>query len=201
MRDGVAFCNDQPVWMVLNRFSESLYLMALTVDGVTRDAPLCILSFMLAAPYMLLEAQRIKTQYPSYSDIETIPDKLRWCRHHMGLTQEQAADKIGVSREAYVNMETGRMDHLPKEIVDKLAALYQIPSDDLLDDCSRFIYRGQGKMTRAYREALGLGKRSFARLVGTNDNCVRAWEAERKRLTRSSWEKYYRDIYQTDGSA
>ena len=103
-------------------------------------------SFRLIAPRRLLEAQLFNQQYQNYEDIPNVQDRLRWCRHHMGLMQKEVAELIGITRGHYIDFEVGYVDHYPKEIVDKLAALYQISVDDLLDDYNRFLYKGQGKM-------------------------------------------------------
>ena len=50
-----------------------------------------------------------------------VPDRLRWCRHHMGLMQKEVAELIGITRGHYIDFEVGYVDHYPKEIVDKLA--------------------------------------------------------------------------------
>ena len=91
-------------------------------------------SFRLIAPRKLLEAQLFNQQYQNYEDIPNVQDRLRWCRHHMGLMQKEVADLIGITRGHYIDFEVGYVDHYPKEIVDKLAELYQVPVDDLLDD-------------------------------------------------------------------
>ena len=107
----------------------------------------------LVAPRRLLEAQLFNQQYQNYEDIPNVQDRLRWCRHHMGLMQKEVADLIGITRGHYIDFEVGYVDHYPKEIVDKLAALYQVPVDDLLDDYNRFLYKGQTdcKLSLSYR--------------------------------------------------
>ena len=88
-------------------------------------------SFRLIAPRKLLEAQLFNQQYQNYEDIPNVPDRLRWRRHHMGLMQKEVAELIGISRGHYIDFEVGYVGHYPKEIVDKLAELYQVPVDDL----------------------------------------------------------------------
>lgn len=46
-------------------------------------------SFRLIALRRLLEAQLFNQQYQNYEDIKNVPDRLRWCRHHMGLMQKE----------------------------------------------------------------------------------------------------------------
>lgn len=150
-------------------------------------------SFRLIAPRRLLEAQLFNQQYQNYEDIPNVQDRLRWCRHHMGLMQKEVAELIGITRGHYIDFEVGYVDHYPKEIVDKLAELYQVPVDDLLDDYNHFLYKGQGKLIQEYRESLGLKKKPFARLMGIEPNLLRAWEADQKRMNINSWNKYFKD--------
>ena len=131
-------------------------------------------SFRPIAPRKILEAQLFNQQYQNYEDIPNVPDRLRWCRRH------------------YIDFEVGYVDYYPKEIVDKLAELYGVPVDDLLDDYNRFLYKGQGKMIREYRESLGLKKKPFARLMGISPNLLRAWEDHQKRMNINSWNKYFK---------
>ncbi len=163
-------------------------------NGVVRYAPLCIHSFRFIAPRRLLAAQLFHQQYHSYEEITNVPDRLRWCRHQMGLMQKEVAERIGITRGHYIDFESGYIDYFPKEIVDKLAALFEIPADDLLDDYNRFLYKGQGKMIREYRESLGLKKKTFAKLMEIEPNSLRAWESDQKRMFKDSWEKYFKDV-------
>lgn len=167
--------------------------MSKLVDGVPHFAPLYIHSLRLIAPKKLVEAERFNRQFHRLEDIPDIPDKLRWCRHHLGLTQTETADRAGISRSAYMKMEKGEQDCFEKEAVDKLAVLFGVSPFDLLDDYNRFRYLGQGKMALACRERLGMSRREFAGLLGISESCVFIWETERKRMTKKSWEKYYAD--------
>ena len=112
----------------------------------------------------------------------------------MGLMQKEVAELIGISRGHYIDFEVGYVDYYPKKIVDKLAALYKIPVDDLLDDYNRFLYKGQGKMIREYRESLGMKKKPFARMIHLDPGTLRIWENDEKVMFKKSWEKYFKDI-------
>lgn len=166
--------------------------MAKHVDGIPHFAPLYVHSFSRIAPKKRMEAERFNGQYQRYEDIETIPDRLRWCRHHLGLMQREAAERAGISRMVYIEMEQGALDCFEKNVVDKLAELFGVSPFDLLDDYNRFLYLGQGKMARECRERLGLNRKDFARFVGTVENSVYCWETEKKRMTKPSWERYYK---------
>ena len=49
-------------------------------------------------------------------------------------------------------------------------------------------------MIREYRESLGMKKKPFAQLLGIDPNLLRAWEADRKRISFNSWNKYFENI-------
>lgn len=181
-------------WRILTQISENMWILCSTYDGCVRYAPLYIHSFRLIAPRKLLEAQLFNQQYHSYEEIQAVPDRLRWCRHHMELMQKEVAELVGITRENYIDFEMGYADCCPKEVVDRLAALYQIPADDLLDEYNRFLYYGQGKLIREHRQSLCLGKKPYARLMKMDANSLRAWESERKRISKNSWEKYFKDV-------
>lgn len=151
-------------------------------------------SFRLIAPRKLLEAQLFNQQYQNYEDIPNVQDRLRWCRHHMGLMQKEVADIIGITRGHYIDYEVGCVDYYPKGIVDKLAELYQVPVDDLLDDYNRFLYKGQGKLIREYRENLGMKEKPFARMIGVDPRTLHHWEIDAKRVCKDTWEKHFKGI-------
>ena len=57
------------------------------------------------APRKLLEAQLFNKQYHSYEDIDNIPDRLRFCRHKLGLMQKEVAQIVGIPRSTYLKQE------------------------------------------------------------------------------------------------
>ena len=84
------------------------------------------------------------------------------------------------------------MDHCSAEIADKLSALYNIRVEDLLDEYNLFLYRGQEEQIQTYMEQFGMGRKKFAKTLGICDSSVRAWESGQVRVSRESWEKYFR---------
>lgn len=183
-----------PRWKVFAQYSKYNYLMCRSEEGNIRYAPLCIYTFRLIAPRRLLEAQILNQQYHCYEDIKNIPDRLKWCRHHEGLMQKEVVNLLGITKKHYQCYENGYSDYYPKEIVDKLSELYQVAVDDLLDDYNRFLYHGQGRIIREYRESLGLTKKQFALMIHINPGTFQRWEREDTRVAKSSWEKYLKNI-------
>lgn len=160
--------------------------------GIARYAPLCIYVFRLVAPRRLLEAQIFNQRYHSYAEIQNVPDRMRWCRYHMGLMQKEVAALVGISEGVYMGLEKARNEYYEKDVVDKLAALFHIPVQDLLDEYNAFMYNDPAKKIREYRMSLGLGTERFARKIGTSDTCVRSWENNTKLISRKSWERCFK---------
>lgn len=118
-------------------------------------------------------------------------DRLRWCRCSRGLLQAEVAERVGLTYNAYKNLEAGTMQHISRDTAQRLAELYDIPVTDLLDAYNQFLYDGQANRIRTYRESLGLGKKPFARQMGIPIRSLQAWESGAKTLSRQSWEKYF----------
>ncbi len=181
-------------WRTVARFSEDNYLMCRSVDGVIRYAPLCISAFKLHSPRIQTSELDFINQHESHMDFETVPERIRWCRQKRGLMQKEVAELIGVSRTVYISYETGTAGYYPKEIVDKLAALFQVHVFDLLDDYNRFQYKGQGRAISQSRRLMGLSKKAYARMLGIDSGTLDKWEKDKKRMSRSSWEKLFKEL-------
>lgn len=108
--------------------------------------------------------------------------------------QKDVAAQLGISRKRYAMYELGDVDSYPKDIMDKLFEIYEVPLDDLLDEYNRFLYKGQGRLIREYREMLGLQKRPFARMLHIAPNTLRAWESEAVQINVHSWEKHFKGV-------
>lgn len=179
----------QPDWHILSRFSANFYILSRNFDSHVRYVPLYILSFALCHPHNVSQAVQ---QYRSYEEIQNVPDRLRWCRYHRGWTQSEVAQQVGITKSVYCSIESGLTQHIPTELADKLARPYTVPVTDLLDDFNCFLYEGQAKRIQAYRQQLGLGRKSFARCTGIPLTSLREWENGKKVISRRCWEQYFK---------
>ena len=71
------------------------------------------------------------------SEVANNVEKIRSAR---GLTQEQVADVLGVSRATYINVTTGKRDLTTSEL-EKLSAYFNVPIPELFDqprNCDKF---------------------------------------------------------------
>ena len=185
----------QPVWRILDRISGDLYVLSQSQNDQARYAPLFVHSFALCAPRKILEATQFNQSYQRYEDIQNVPDRLRWCRHSRGLLQAEVAQRIGVSSNVYKNIEDGATQQIPKEVADKLAQLYEVPVTDFLDEYNRFLYVGQVQSIRAFREKMGLGKKTFASAMGIPIRSLQGWESGNKTISRKCWERCFKHLF------
>lgn len=73
--------------------------------------------------------------------MEQIKISLEAARVNARLTQEQAANKLGVSKNTVINWEKGRVAPRVSEM-DRLSKLYKIPVDFIFLPCSSTKSRG-----------------------------------------------------------
>ena len=79
-------------------------------------------------------AEKFNLRFSDASEITEIADKLRWYRYQKGLRQRDAADYAGIDRSTYIHYEEAGQDFYPKEHMEKLAELFEVPLENLLDD-------------------------------------------------------------------
>ena len=165
--------------------------MISNLSGKIRLAPLEILRFPLLALRKLLDAQKFNIRYTDPSQITEIADKLRWYRYQHALMQKEVAEQIGIDRNTYIHYEEYGRDYYPIEHMEKLAELYDVPVEELLDGYNLFLYKGQGEQIQIIRQSLGLTQKQYAEQLGVPFDNLRKWEQNRVRIYKSAWEKYF----------
>lgn len=168
------------------------YVLAANVAGTLKVAPLQILKFPVVLPHKFLDAEKFNLRFSDASEITEIADKLRWYRYQKGLRQRDAADYAGIDRSTYIHYEEAGRDFYPKEHMEKLAELFEVPVDTLLDDYNLFLRNGQGNQIKAIRMKLGLTQKQYADKLGVSLGNLKHWEQNRKQIFKSTWEKYFK---------
>ena len=166
--------------------------MISNLSGKIRLAPLEILRFPLLAPRKLLDAQKFNIRYTDPSQITEIADKLRCYRYQHALLQKEVAEHISIDRSTYIHYEEYGRDYYPIEHMEKLAELYDVPVEELLDEYNLFLYKGQGEQIRKIRQGLGLTQKQYAEQLGVPPGTLTQWEQNRVRIFKSTWEKHFR---------
>ena len=154
-------------WSMFCRLKVRSYVLAANVAGTLKVAPLQILKFPVVLPHKFLDAEKFNLRFSDASEITEIADKLRWYRYQKGLRQRDAADYAGIDRSTYIHYEEAGRDFYPKEHMEKLAELFEVPLEDLLDDYNLFLLRGQGAQIKAIRQRLGLTQRHMQRSLAS----------------------------------
>ena len=102
--------------------------MVQNIMGEVKFAPLFIHSFPLLAPHHLLESEKFNIRFSDPSEITEIADKLRYHRYRKALLQREVADYIGIDRSTYIHYEEYGRDYYPIDNMEKLAALFGVPT-------------------------------------------------------------------------
>lgn len=179
-------------WSMFCRLKVRSYVLAANAAGTLKVAPLQILKFPVVLPHKFLDAEKFNLRFSDASEITEIADKLRWYRYQKGLRQRDAADYAGIDRSTYIHYEEAGRDFYPKEHMEKLAELFEVPVDTLLDDYNLFLRNGQGNQIKAIRMKLGLTQKQYADKLGVSLGNLKHWEQNRKQIFKSTWEKYFK---------
>ena len=143
-------------WRLLARVGVRCYILISNVSGAVKVAPLQILQFPVILPHKFQDAEKFNLQFPGFSEITETADKLRWLRYQKGLRQRDVADYAGIDRSTYVHYEEYGKDLYPPKHMEKIAQLFEVPVETLLDDYNLFLRKGQGEQIKTIRTKLGL---------------------------------------------
>ena len=179
-------------WRLLARVGVRCCILISNVSGAVKVAPLQILQFPVILPHKFQDAEKFNLQFSDFSEITETADKLRWLRYQKGLRQRDVADYAGIDRSTYVHYEEYGKDLYPPEHMEKIAQLFEVPVDMLLDDYNLFLRNGQGNQIKAIRTKLGLTQKQYADKLGVSLGNLKHWEQNRKQIFKSTWEKYFK---------
>jgi len=174
-------------WRLLARVGVRCFILISNVSGAVKVAPLQILQFPVILPHKFQDAEKFNLQFSDFS-----ADKLRWLRYQEGLRQRDVADYAEIDRSTYVHYEEYGKGLYPPEHMEKIAQLFEVPVDGLLDDYNLFLRNGQGNQIKAIRMKLGLTQREYADKLGVSLGSLKQWEQNRKQIFKSTWEKYFK---------
>ena len=179
-------------WSMFCRLKVRSYVLAANVAGTLKVAPLQILKFPVVLPHKFLDAEKFNLRFSDASEITEIADKLRWYRYQKGFRQRDAADYAGIDRSTYIHYEEAGRDFYPKEHMEKLAELFEVPLEDSLDDYNLFLLRGQGAQIKAIRQRLCLTQKAYAAQLGVPLQKFKRWEHGNVQIFKSTREKYFK---------
>lgn len=150
-------------WRLLAQVEVRCYILISNISGSVKVAPLQILQFPVILPHKFQDAEKFNLQFSDFSEITETADKLRWLRYQKGLRQRDVADYAGIYRSTYIHYEEYGKDFYSPKHMEKIAQLFEVPVERLLDDYNLFLRNGQGKQIKAIRMKLGLTQREYDR--------------------------------------
>lgn len=159
-------------------------------------APLIIYSFRFINGHTYKECEKYNFAVKDFNKLTQIGEKLRFIRLNKGLYQDEVAEKVGIDRSTYINYENGVRVY-PYDTMKRLAELYNVDINVLLDDYHRFIYNNQGKNIKTIRKTLGLKQYELANELGVSLTVIKRAEQEEVRFLRKNFNKlmnYYKSI-------
>lgn len=173
-------------WKIYEKLSDNLYIMYQTKKGINYYSSLYIYTFSLN--------EKTNSQDIDTYNLKSISDKLRFYRHNAGLSQEDVANYLEISRVTYCSYENGVSNYSFK-ILLRLAERYNIDVDVLLDDYHKFIYNEQGQHIKAIRKELNLKQYELANILNISDNILKRCERDKARLSRKNYDKLMNYYY------
>ncbi len=118
---------------------------------------------------------------------------MRYCRYRLMLTQKQVAERVGISKNKYFNLENGQCNCYDIKTMDKLAKLFGVSVYDLLDDYNWFLAQGQGNAIKKIRKSLNLSAKEFAAFLKIDCRKLQQWETEQNQVSLKSFNRYFKN--------
>lgn len=73
----------------------------------------------------------------------------------------------------------------------KIAELFEVGPDVLLDEYNRFLWSGQGLQIRRLRKNLGMTQSALAKTCGVHPGTVKKWESGKVRVLKGTWTQLF----------
>ena len=121
-----------------------------------------------------------------------ISDNLKRLRIERGLTQQQVGEKLGITKQAYSQWESGK--HTPRfETIKKLADILGVTTDQITEDYAQTYDDSETdsftERLKELRKEKGLNQIEIANYFGTSQPAYQAWESGRRTPAQKSLEK------------
>ena len=181
------------VWQGFWDYAPDLSIMSLVTSNSQKPAfaPLIMKTLIAKKVITLRWKKEVSFAHQPYCALESVPDRIRWLRMQKGLTQKEAAEKIGVGRSTYGDYETGVIERFDLCVIRKIAELYEVPVNDLLDSYNAFLLNGQGKELKQWRTSLSKSPKEMAEYLGVAVSNIVTWEREEKIMTKKLYERCF----------
>lgn len=153
-------------------------------------SPMYIVSMPFKYFCKLTEGQIFLEKHPNPDTLNHTSDKLKWYRYKNSLLQREVAKMAGIDRGTYINYECESRDFYPIEALTRIADIYGIAAEQLLDDYNMFLYIGQGEQIKRLRESLMLTQYDLSKMMNVDTIKVKRWEREEVTMSKNSWKSF-----------
>ena len=177
-------------WKIWKAFG-NLHILFNNEATVHKYSVVYVHSFLFDLPSRLTIAERHNLLYSSSSQLNTIPEKIRYYRHKNSLTQKDVATALNMNRTVYQYYEQTDRDYFPLDILEKIAAFYNIPTVNLMDNYHLFLYHNPGMAIKQLRKQLGYTQEHFAKKLHLCRKTVRDWEKGCARIPKETYSKLF----------
>ena len=121
----------------------------------------------------------------------TIGSQIKYFRSFKGLTQEELAKAVGVSRNSIMHIENDEMLLVNISLLDKLVSYLGIENkikyeDDYID----FIKNNPASQLKAYREKEKITMYELSKRLNTDYSTVKKWENGKSVISRKRYERF-----------
>lgn len=174
-------------WTVFKKLENKMYILKMTDKKGIKLAPLLIVSVKFKCFCKFTEGQIFLSKNPNPEELKTIAEKLKWYRYKNLLLQSEVAKKTGINRQVYIRYENPDRTIYPIRHLKKIASLYNIPLNNLLDDYNTFLYKGQAEQIKSIRKQLNITQRELAKKINVTVRRVKGWEQNKIIVSKKCW--------------
>lgn len=175
-------------WKVFSKIDENLYVVCKKNKDKTIYVPMYVHTFKFIVGRDYNECDRFNLIINNPCEMEDMSDRIRYFRLRNSLKQEEVAERIGIDRSTYISYEKG-LRYYPIEVMSKMADLFNIELDVLLDDYHKFIYFNQGQNIKVIRKDLGLKQEELSIALGVSLRVIKTAEQEKVRFMKKNYLK------------
>ena len=121
----------------------------------------------------------------------TIGSQIKYFRSFKGLTQEELAKAVGMSRDSIMHIENDEMLLVNISLLDKLVSYLGIENKiNYEDEYIEFIKNNPADQIRAYRKNKNITMYELSKILNTAYSTVKKWENGKCVISRKCYERF-----------